>query len=76
MTIAYDGTRYAGWQIQATRDTRHATRQKPTIQETLERVLRRILQEPVRVVGSGRTDAGVHAQAQVAHVRTCSTVPR
>ncbi len=46
----------------------------PTIQGTLERTLQRILQEPVTVIGSGRTDAGVHALAQVAHVRTCSTM--
>jgi len=66
-TIAYDGTRYAGWQVQKGR--------RPTIQGTLERVLSRILRESVKVVGSGRTDAGVHAQAQVAHVRTRSRLP-
>lgn len=83
LTIAYDGTRYAGWQ------TQNPGRQKPegrkqkavgkrqqTIQETLEAVLRRILQEPVRVIGSGRTDAGVHALAQVAHIKVRSSIPR
>ena len=75
LTIAYDGTRYAGWQIQkSSRQTAGGGRQKPTIQGTLERVLRRILQEPVKVIGSGRTDAGVHALAQVAHVRTSSAL--
>ena len=69
LTIAYDGTRYAGWQTQRTRSS------PPTIQQTLERILQRILQEPVRVVGSGRTDAGAHALAQVAHVKTRSQVP-
>ena len=69
LTVAYDGTRYAGWQVQ------RAKGQTPTIQGTLEQVLRRILQEPVTVVGSGRTDAGVHALAQVAHVRTGSAIP-
>ncbi|MBI4003595.1 MAG: tRNA pseudouridine(38-40) synthase TruA [Candidatus Omnitrophica bacterium] len=68
LTIAYDGTRYVGWQIQKGR--------RPTIQGTLERVLKQILREPVKVVGSGRTDAGVHALAQVAHVRTHSAMPR
>ena len=67
LTIAYDGTDYAGWQIQASR--------KPTIQGTLQRVLGRILQEPVHVVGSGRTDAGVHALGQVAHVRIRRAIP-
>lgn len=67
LTIAYDGTRYAGWQAQPKAP-------KPTVQGTLQRVLARIIREPVRVVASGRTDAGVHALAQVAHVRTRSSV--
>lgn len=46
----------------------------PTVQGTLEAILRRILQERVTVVGSGRTDAGVHALAQVAHLKTRSSV--
>lgn len=70
LTLAYDGTGYAGWQIQK------GGKGKPTIQGTLQETLRRILQEPVTVVGSGRTDAGVHALAQVAHVRTRSTIVR
>lgn len=70
LTIAYDGTRYAGWQRQA-----HSGEQRPTIQETMERALAHILQEPVKVIGSGRTDAGVHALAQVAHVRMRSSMP-
>jgi len=78
LTIAYDGTRYAGWQVQGSprhaADARRQREQRPTIQGTLERVLHQILQEPVRVVASGRTDAGVHALAQVAHVRTRSSV--
>ncbi len=68
LTIAYDGTGYAGWQIQ--RNAKH-----PTIQGVLQQALRRILQEPVQVIGSGRTDAGVHALAQVAHVRVRSRMP-
>ncbi len=77
LTIAYDGTRYAGWQKQASNQRSAVSSQqkrKPTIQDTLERVLRRILQERVGVVGSGRTDAGVHALAQVAHARTVSAM--
>jgi len=64
-TLAYDGTRYAGWQAQ-----RHAGQQPRTIQAILEAALQRILQEKVSVIGSGRTDSGVHALAQVAHCRT------
>ena len=66
LTVAYDGTGYAGWQVQPGR--------KRTIQGTLEQVLRRILREPVSVIGSGRTDAGVHAIAQVAHCATRSPI--
>jgi len=70
LTVAYDGTRYAGWQIQ-----RRNGERRPTIQDTMERALARILQESVKVVGSGRTDAGVHALAQVAHITTRSSMP-
>src|SRR3989338_5615748 len=76
LTIAYDGTRYAGWQIQHSRSQKSEVRgQKPTIQGTIEGVLQRILQERVKIVGSGRTDAGVHALAQVAHLKTRSRLP-
>lgn len=61
LTIAYDGTEYSGWQIQP---------QGTTIQGELVRVLSQVLQCPISVIGSGRTDAGVHATAQVAHFRT------
>ena len=58
--IAYDGTEYSGFQVQA--DQR-------TIQGELERALQRLSQGFVRVHGAGRTDAGVHAQAQVISFR-------
>jgi len=57
LTIEYDGTRFFGWQRQT---------DKPTIQGALEQVLSRILNQPVTLAGSGRTDAGVHARGQVA----------
>ena len=56
LTVAYDGTVYAGWQVQPN---------GTTIQEVMEGVFSRILQEPVRLRAAGRTDAGVHAREQV-----------
>lgn len=58
LKIAYDGTAYAGWQSQ---------KNAPSIQETLENAVKLALGEEVRVTGSGRTDAGVHAAGQVCH---------
>ncbi|MBI3333702.1 MAG: tRNA pseudouridine synthase A [Candidatus Omnitrophica bacterium] len=65
-TIAYDGTGFAGWQRQ---------RNAPTVQGTLERTLEGILGEKVHLVGSGRTDSGVHAEGQVAHAAIRSRMP-
>lgn len=59
ITVAYDGTRYKGWQAQKSTDA--------TIQAKLEGVLMRTFGYPVEVTGSGRTDAGVHAKGQVAN---------
>lgn len=59
LDLCYDGTRYKGWQRLPGTDN--------TIQNKLETALTRILEEPVEVVGSGRTDAGTHAKWQVAN---------
>lgn len=58
LLIQYDGTHFAGWQVQPN---------AKTIQEEIEKALQQYLQERCPVVGSGRTDAGVHAFGQVAH---------
>ena len=60
LTVAYDGTRFFGWERQPGRDT---------IQGKLEGVLEKLNGAPVEVIGAGRTDAGVHARAMVASVR-------
>ena len=60
LTIAYDGTRFYGWERQPDRDT---------IQGKLESVLEKLCGHSVDVIGAGRTDAGVHARAMVASVR-------
>lgn len=66
LTLSYDGTGYHGWQVQPG---------LPTIQGTLETVLAGIEGKPVQVAGSGRTDAGVHAYAQVAAVTLDNPIP-
>ena len=56
--VSYDGTSYAGWQIQPN---------DVSIEEEIERVLSQILNTPTKIYGSGRTDAGVHSHGQTFH---------
>lgn len=66
LTFGYDGTNYHGFQRQ------HG---QSTIQETVEKALSRLTQEPIQITGSGRTDRGVHALGQVCHFTTQSRIP-
>ena len=66
LTIAYDGTDFAGWQVQPN---------QRTVQEELERGIERLTGEPIRLMCAGRTDSGVHALGQVVSFSTTSTIP-
>lgn len=66
LSLAYDGTRYAGWQFQP---------EQLTVQGTLEAAIAQATGQSVRVVGSGRTDAGVHALGQVVSFETETALP-
>lgn len=66
LTIAYDGTAYSGWQIQP-----HAH----SIQERIRKAIGIILREDVKLIGAGRTDAGVHACGQIAHFKFHKEIP-
>lgn len=66
LTIEYDGTSYRGWQTQLN---------ARSIQGTLKEAAEKILGAPIELQGAGRTDAGVHALAQVAHIATDKKMP-
>jgi len=66
MVVSYDGTAYCGFQIQP---------RNSTIQQRLEQAIHDLTGERVKVISSGRTDAGVHAKAQVINFTTDSIIP-
>lgn len=75
LTIAYRGTNYHGWQQQPLLPTYKGDAPAPghgipTIQETVQRAVASVVNHPVTLVGSSRTDAGVHAKGQIAHFDT------
>jgi tRNA pseudouridine38-40 synthase len=65
MTIAYDGTHYSGWQVQPN---------AVSIQSLLHGAIKTIIRQDVVIIGSGRTDAGVHALGQTAHFKYCGDI--
>jgi tRNA pseudouridine38-40 synthase len=67
LTLEYDGTNYAGWQIQPG--------EIKTIQGVLSETLTGLLNEGIKVAGASRTDAGVHATGQVAAFKSTTTIP-
>ena len=66
LTIEYDGTNYSGWQYQYN---------APSVQEEIEKALKKLTGEGIRINGAGRTDAKVHARGQVANFYTHATIP-
>lgn len=67
LVLAYDGTDFAGWQIQPN--------QVRTVQGVVEEKLSFFLNSKIRIHGSGRTDSGVHAKKQIAHFETSNLMP-
>ena len=66
LLLSYRGTAYAGWQRQENAFT---------VQQAVEEALERLLEQPVRIVGASRTDAGVHARGQAAHLELARPFP-
>lgn len=66
LKLMYVGTAYHGWQVQ---------KNAISVAETLEKALSLVVGHPVKCVGAGRTDAGVHAEVYIANFRTTSTIP-
>lgn len=65
LRLAYNGKAFSGWQIQPN---------APSVQQTLNEALSRLLREPVYVVGAGRTDTGVHAECMYCHFETTANI--
>lgn len=66
LKVSYDGTHFCGWQRQ---------KNGRTVQQVLEETAEKIFSAPVKIAGSGRTDAGVHAQGQVCHLEGGTAIP-
>lgn len=69
LIIAYDGTKFCGWQIQ--KNNKHL----PSVQELVQKAVSEFLCEEIKLVGAGRTDSGAHALCQAAAFRTDSKIP-
>ncbi len=73
LVISYDGTDFCGWQKQKDHDQGPSL---PSVQESVENSLSKILQQNIKVCASGRTDAGVHAINQVIHFEASGKMPK
>lgn len=66
LTVEFDGTNYCGWQVQ---------KNGMSVQQTLQKAVEGIVGHEIKLIGSSRTDAGVHAKGMVANFLTSSTIP-
>ena len=66
LTFSFDGSNFSGWQKQ---------KNKRSVQETIEKALKKITQEKIKIIGCGRTDSGVHAINYVGNFKTSSKIP-
>ncbi len=68
LLIEYDGTKYSGWQVQ------NRPKARKTIQGEIEKALKKILHKKAKLIGAGRTDAGVHAKGYIANFKTINNI--
>ncbi len=74
LTIEYDGTNFNGWQIQAASHNKTSSKEQRTVQGEIEKILKKLFKRNIHLIGSGRTDSGVHAIGQVANFKTLSAM--
>jgi tRNA pseudouridine38-40 synthase len=72
LIIEYDGTAFCGWQTQA---ASAAIKEQRTVQNEIEKILKKLFKHKITLIGSGRTDSGVHALGQVANFKAQSAMP-
>lgn len=80
LKIEYDGTRFCGWQIQAhkrisAQGHKYASKRSRTIQEEIEKACKKLFGKKIKLIGAGRTDSGVHAEAQAANFKIDTKLP-
>ena len=75
LKVEYDGTGYKGWQTQNLKSMAKNPVKVATIQQEIEECLSKILQKKISIIGSGRTDSGVHAKEQVANFKVNTEIP-
>lgn len=75
LKVEYDGTGYKGWQIQNLKSAATNLAKVATIQQEIEETLSKILQKKISIIGSGRTDSGVHAKEQIANFKVNTEIP-